>query len=55
MNEIKSKHFDVDAAFKSIVNATTPFREELESKDNSMSESQILETVRIDNQRSRSR
>ena len=44
MNELKSKHCNVDAAFKSVVNVASPCRQESESKDNSMNGSQILET-----------
>jgi hypothetical protein len=49
MKELKSKHCDIDAAFKSVVNVASPFRQESESKDVSMNGSQILEISQLEN------
>ena len=55
MNELKSKHSDLDATFKSVINIESPCKFVSSPKEDSMSGSRVLETSQHENQRSHSR
>jgi len=44
MNELKSKHSDLDVAFKSVLNVESPIKQVSSPKEDSRSGSQVLET-----------